>query len=177
MQILTSKMAELNFDYIVSLSPYVLPLPIKEIDGVKCYVYLETDNCGCDETKMVRMVVSVDNCCNSSGNKIAKNQEEFAEMIETLKHYKFNVINDMFVDSRKYTPPGKGIFKDLESPTLKMLDECCVCLDMTRRTLQPCDHTICMRCVSRLNKMKCPMCRKDFQFEDCVSDDDTDDDE
>ena len=36
------------------------------------------------------------------------------EMIETLKHYKFNVINDMFVDSRKYTPPGKGIFNFLK---------------------------------------------------------------
>jgi len=152
-------MASLNFDYVVSLGKYALPLPIKEIDGVKCYVYLEYDECRCSQTPIVRMNVCVENG-DANANRVAKNQEEFAEMIELLKNYKFNKLEDKFVDGRTYNPLDTAIYKCLESPTLTMLDECSVCLEMTRGEIYTCKHTICMRCVSQLKTNKCPICRE-----------------
>ena len=159
-------MAELTFDYVVSLGDYALPLPIKEIDGVSCYVYLETEKCRHTEKQFVRMVVAVNNSANSYGNMAARNQEEFVEIIEKLKHYKVDMLKDGFVDSRKYTP-AKDIYKGLESPTLRLYDDCCVCLEMTSRTINPCGHAICLRCLSHLKKTKCPMGREDMRrYED-----------
>ena len=152
-------MAAMNFDYVVSLGKCALHLPIKQIDGVKCCVRLEYDECRCNQTPIVRMKIYIENA-EDNGNRIARNQEEFDEMIELLKNYKFDKHVDRFVDGRKYAPQGKEFYKCLESPTLTMLDECCVCLEMTRGEIYTCKHTICLRCVSNLKTNKCPLCRE-----------------
>jgi hypothetical protein len=56
---------------------------------------------------------------------------------------------------------------------------CCVCDDETTHKTA-CKHHICIVCVSRLNKQKCPMCRSaiyDDEDDDGESDDEDDDDE
>lgn len=44
-------------------------------------------------------------------------------------------------------------------------DECPVCLDAVESTLcvrSPCSHTICLKCFTKLNPLRCPLCRDDF---------------
>lgn len=60
----------------------------------------------------------------------------------------------------------------------KSYDECCVCTDNTVFTTF-CKHHVCIRCISRLVKPECPMCRGEIydEDEDEYDDDDDDDDE
>ena len=56
--------------------------------------------------------------------------------------------------------------------------ECCVCAEETTNKT-PCKHHICIVCLSRLNKQKCPICRGTMyaEEEDDEEDDDDEDDD
>jgi hypothetical protein len=58
--------------------------------------------------------------------------------------------------------------------------DCCVCAEETTNKTT-CNHPICIVCLSRLNKQKCPICRSTIYPEDDDSseydDDDSDDEE
>jgi hypothetical protein len=54
--------------------------------------------------------------------------------------------------------------------------ECCVCAEETTNKT-PCKHHICIVCLSRLNKQKCPICRGTMYAEDEEEDDDEDEDD
>lgn len=54
--------------------------------------------------------------------------------------------------------------------------ECCVCAEETTNKT-PCKHHICIVCLSRLNKQKCPICRGTMYAEDDDDEDEDDEDD
>ena len=53
----------------------------------------------------------------------------------------------------------------------KELDECVVCFTLTYDMLE-CNHCVCKKCVEKLNKMQCPICRKRIDDEIEFTDED-----
>ena len=160
---------KLNFDYVVSMDG-PLSLPIKKIDGVKCYYillshgkhWLTITEPQIEENKVdyVRMEINVINSDNYVSPSNAHNQAEFEEMLDTLKNYKFDKVQNQFVDIRKKALTTIEFYDDLKSPSICFEDECCVCLEITSGAIRNCKHAICMRCVSNLVKRNCPLCRE-----------------
>lgn len=167
----------LNFDYVVARGRRLLTLPINKIDGVKCYVQLSHDKhwpnmpvppmprasltlIEEDKVDYVNMEITAYNADNYVSPKCAHNQAEFEEMIATLKNYKFDKVQNQFVDIRKEALTPIDFYDCLKSPSISFEDECCVCLEVTSGTIRNCKHPICMRCASNLIKRNCPICRE-----------------
>lgn len=152
-------MATLNFEYILSLGRIPLPLPITQIDGVKCSVYLENVSImSSSDPPIVRLRICPENSMPTT--RLCENQKEFEEMINTLKNLRFDKIQNRFIDGGKFEPQTLEFYKCIESPTIKMSEECCVCLEPTCGEIYSCNHPICMQCLSQLKTRKCPMCRQ-----------------
>ena len=177
---LTTTLPTMNFAYMQSRGEDDLHLPITEIDGVKCHVIISNKKADCcHKTDYVYFEIYMDRVHTSWSNQRATDQEEFAEAIDIIKNMKFDKMMNQLVDGRKITPPTAEFFSCFISPTIKMHDECCVCLEMTRGKINGCGHTICLQCISKLAKPKCPLCRKyvDPDEEDDDDDDSEDEDE
>ena len=152
-------MATLNFEYILSLGRITLPLPITKIDGVKCSAYLENVSLmASTNPPIVRLRVCPENSMTTT--RLCENQKEFEELIEILKNFRFDKIQNRFIDGTKFEPQPLEFYKCIESPTIKMSEECCVCLEPTSGEIYSCNHPICMQCLSQLKTRKCPMCRQ-----------------
>ena len=153
----------LCYDYMVFLGNFSLNkkihLPIEEIDGVKCYAYIEYDmrDCGPNPKHLVRLIVEPTNSDYYHGCLLARNQDDFDKMLDIFRNYKFDKIDNKFVDGRT-SIIHPDFFNCIKGPNIVM-SECCVCLDLTRGSINNCNHKICMRCVSCLPKPKCPLCR------------------
>jgi hypothetical protein len=155
----------LCYDYMVYLANHTLDknihLPIEEIDGVKCYAYIKycSSDYGSKPGPLVRLMVEPRNEDNYGGSLLARNQDEFEEMLDIFRNYKFDKIANRFVDGRTPALIPPDFFDCIKSPNIVM-SECCVCLDLTRGYIHNCKHKICMRCVSCLPKPNCPLCRQ-----------------
>jgi hypothetical protein len=184
----------LNFDYVVALSrSYTIPtsptlaLPINKIDGVKCYVSLSHAKTWRnytlkpqpeeDKVDYVRMDITVYNSDNYELPRDAYNQAEFEEMIDTLKNYRFDKVQNRFIDIRKRALNTIEFYDCLKTESISFDDECCVCLEVTSGTIRNCKHPICMKCASNLVKPNCPLCRERICCESDGSWDPTEEDE
>ena len=43
---------------------------------------------------------------------------------------------------------------------LKCKTECPICLETKKTTILDCGHRVCIKCLTRLQHLKCPICRK-----------------
>jgi hypothetical protein len=173
----------LCFDYIVARGRRPLILPIHKIDGVKCHVqlshakhWLTMTEPQIEENKVdyVRMEITIYNADNYIAPGCVHNQAEFEEMISTLKNYRFDKVQNHFVDIRKEALNLIEFYDCLKTTSISFDDECCVCLEVTSGMIRNCKHTICMRCASNLIKRNCPLCRERIC---CESDGSWDEDE
>ena len=95
--------------------------------------------------------------------RIREGVEKLVVLISSLD---FNVRTGMVRTTGQPTLPE--CFKKLASlGKAKCTEEteCCVCIEPTNTHFRPCNHHICGVCVSNLNKMICPMCRADYQYD------------
>jgi hypothetical protein len=93
-------------------------------------------------------------------------REGVDKLIVFISSLDFNVRTGIL--TQRYIPNLPVCFKKLASlGKAKCIEdtECCVCLEPTITHFKPCNHHICGVCVSNLNKMICPMCRADYQYD------------
>ena len=80
--------------------------------------------------------------------------------LDTLKYNTFYNILELPLYNKKVFE-----YKDIivKSDNVELdYDECCVCLELTTCCIDNCDHYICLKCESRLENSKCPLCRQDY---------------
>ena len=147
-------------------------VPIDKIDGVNVYVFIEKgyeclDGCRCKKSPMYFAINYVHTERRKERHGI-DNQEEFAEMIEKLKNWRFNKLRNRFVEGEQVSA---DFYDCLTCPTVKLdFEECCCCLEQTTGKTDY-KHPICLACLTNLKRSNCPLCREG------IYEDDSDDDE
>ena len=136
-------------------------VPIDKIDGVNVYVFIEKGyecplGCQCKKSPMYFVINYVHTERRKERHGI-DNQEQFAEMIEKIKNWRFDKLRDRFVVGEQVTAE---FYDCLVCPTVKFtFEECCVCLEKTSGKTY-CRHPICLLCFTNLRSPKCPLCRE-----------------
>lgn len=157
-------------------------LPISEIDGVKiseCEIMLSTFkytryrvgliiNIGGfdgDEKEIYYKITpnfkikTGENSAVILKKWVAIKIKDIREIIKTLRvSPKRNKLTDNFEMENIIWLAYNEFCKELGDRVKKAYDECCICNDITTMQTQ-CKHHICVVCVSKLNKNKCPLCR------------------
>ena len=101
--------------------------------------------------------------------------EAVDKLVMYISSLDFNIKTGM-ISTMGTTPTLPECFKKLASlGKAKCIEdvECCVCLEPTLTHFRPCNHHVCVACISQLNRMICPMCRADYQ-EDSSDEEDSD---
>ena len=99
----------------------------------------------------------------------ASTYEEFEQMIQSLKHMKFDTFSGEFYSptavTAKCKQPSCYPMPFLESPNIELnYSDCCVCFHQTI-TSTACNHFLCHGCRIRLKKNICPLCRANLTYE------------
>ncbi len=78
-------------------------------------------------------------------------------------------IGNTLYRSSQHPPPVIRIFSDsmiTVHPKITIIDElsCCICYeDVKYQEILSCDHPVCKDCSMNLNKMECPICRRNLR--------------
>lgn len=179
-----------------SLRFYALPLPFSEIDGVilnradlvigknDMFLKIEVENV-CRMSMSITNYYSENNIylyedkktqkfCNEDKitcfNRITIN-ECVKKMVTLISQLRFNVSDGRFITTTDDVLPIKQLHLLTTLGKCKSkINECCICLEETETKFDKCKHSVCVRCISRMDsQINCPMCRCKINY-------DTDDD-
>jgi hypothetical protein len=168
-----NKITELNRPY---------PLKIDTIDGVKVYTYIKkSHNSLYFYIQIENEILKVDNDDDDDDDdiynddcifkniygKVIKNNDEldklFIEILPKLKYYpeidefKYNEYEDEDIDlilikMMRKIPKNDNVKLNIN------FDNCCVCYEECI-TKTNCKHSLCRKCIEKINEEVCPMCR------------------
>ena len=166
----------------------------KTIDGIKCVVQMnfvlpkhEFDINTCYWTVLIIEIRTGMNVYGNYRNYIEAYTKEciadnINKCIELVNSLRFSILANRMVRDKtnlieliKDNSDERHIFGEIMFRKDEDDMKCSVCLELTTNVLK-CDHYLCMSCIHKMNKGKCPLCRRaiheiNCQCSDCEHDD------